>query len=111
MNLLLQQFDMTCDVNNFTVKLSETSKRLDASYHVAIAKTIIEHLQIYALEVLTISDSRISKEIILPGRFKRYMLKKGKVVCFSRAKVLWNLILLIKSICLFCSTKILFVNN
>lgn len=58
-------------VDTFSVRLSEMSGRLDASYHVPIVDAIIEHLKRYAEEVTTVGDPRISREVILPGRFKR----------------------------------------
>lgn len=58
-------------VDTFSVKLSDVVGRLDASYHVPIVDAIIAHLQKYAAEVTTIGDERISKDVILPGRFKR----------------------------------------
>lgn len=64
-------------VETFSVKLSDMAGRLDASYHVPIVDTIIEHLQKYAEEVTTIGDTRISKEVILPGRFKRVYVDEG----------------------------------
>lgn len=59
------------NVNAFSVKLSNLAGRADASYHLPIIDTIIEHLKKYAKEVTTIGDDRISKQIILAGVFKR----------------------------------------
>ena len=64
-------------VETFSVKLSEMTGRLDASYHIPIADAIIEHLNEYAKEVTTIGDKRISNEVILPGRFKRVYVDEG----------------------------------
>lgn len=58
-------------VNTFNVKLSESVGRLDASYYLPIVEAIEEHLQRNAKEVTRVSDVRISKDVILPGRFKR----------------------------------------
>ncbi|MBQ2612139.1 restriction endonuclease subunit S [bacterium] len=58
-------------VNTFSVKLSDLSGRVDASYHVPIVDAIIEHFNKYAAEVTTVGDERISKDIILAGVFKR----------------------------------------
>lgn len=38
---------------------------------------IIEHLKRYAEEVTTVGDPRISREVILPGRFKRVYVDEG----------------------------------
>lgn len=64
-------------VDTFSVKLSDMSGRLDASYHVPIVDAITEHLQKYAEEVTTVGDARVSKEVILPGRFKRVYVDEG----------------------------------
>lgn len=64
-------------VDTFSVKLSDMSSRLDASYHVPIVDAITEHLQKYAEEVTTVGDARVSKEVILPGRFKRVYVDEG----------------------------------
>lgn len=64
-------------VDTFSVKLSDMSGRLDASYHVPIVDAITEHLQKYAEAVTTVGDARVSKEVILPGRFKRVYVDEG----------------------------------
>ncbi len=69
-------------VDTFSVKLSDMAGRLDASYHVPIVDAIIAHLEKYAEEVTTIGDKRVSKNIILPGRFKRVYVDKGYGVTF-----------------------------
>lgn len=69
-------------VNTYSVKLSDMNGRLDASYHVPIVDTITTHLQQHAEEVTTIGDARISKEVILPGRFKRVYVEEGYGVPF-----------------------------
>ena len=69
-------------VDTFSVRLSKMSGRLDASYHVPLVDTIIEHLKRYAEEVTTVGDPRISREVILPGRFKRVYVDEGYGVPF-----------------------------
>lgn len=69
-------------VDTFSVKLSKMSGRLDASYHVPIVDAIIEHLKRYAEEVTTVGDPRISREVILPGRFKRVYVEEGYGIPF-----------------------------
>ena len=64
-------------VDTFSVRLSDWDGRLDASYHVPIAKTIMRHLEQYAEEVTTVGDERVSKAVVLPGRFKRVYVEKG----------------------------------
>lgn len=64
-------------VNTYNVKLSDINLRLDASYHVPIVNSIINHLKQHAEEVTNIGDQRISKAVILPGRFKRVYVDEG----------------------------------
>lgn len=64
-------------VDTFSVKLSETAGRIDASFHVPIVDAIVEHMKRYSAEVTTVGDKRISKDIILPGRFKRVYVEEG----------------------------------
>ncbi len=70
-------FKKNAPVETFSVKLSDMDYRLDASYHVPIVDTIVEHLNKYAEEVTSIGDRRISKAVILPGRFKRVYVDEG----------------------------------
>ncbi len=84
-------FDSTRDIDNYTVKLSQLSGRLDGSYHVPIVKAITEHLKIHSAEVTNIGDKRISQEIILPGRFKRVYVEEGKGRVFFGGKQMFQL--------------------
>lgn len=78
-------------VNAFSVKLSRLDGRADASYHLPLAGAIIEHLRKNAEEVTTIGDARISKDVVLPGRFKRVYVDKGYGRVFIGGKQLWEL--------------------
>ncbi len=73
----VKYFRRHAPVDTYCVKLSDMVGRLDASYHVPIVDAIIEHLQEHAAEVTTIGDSRISNEVVLPGRFKRVYVEEG----------------------------------
>ena len=75
-------YKKAASVDTFSVKLSNMSGRLDASYHVPIVDAIIEHLRQHAEEVTTVGDPRISREVILPGRFKRVYVDEGYGVPF-----------------------------
>lgn len=79
------------NVNTFSVKLSNLAGRVDASYHLPIVDTIVEHLKKYAKEVTTIGDERISSEVILPGRFKRVYVDEGYGRIFIGGKQLGEL--------------------
>lgn len=70
-------YKKNASVDTFSVKLSGMAGRIDASFHVPIADAIVEHMKQYAAEVTTVGDKRISKDIILPGRFKRVYVEEG----------------------------------
>ena len=70
-------FRKRADVDTFSVSLSSTAGRLDASYHIPLVDAIVEHLKQHAAEVTTVGDPRISKEVILPVRFKRVYVEEG----------------------------------
>jgi len=82
----VRKFNKKAEVNNYGVKLSDLSGRLDASYHLPIVNAINEHIKKYSEEVAVIGENRISKEIILPGRFKRIYVKKGQGQTFFSGK-------------------------
>lgn len=84
-------FSKQAPVDTFSVKLSDMAGRLDASYHVPIIGAITKHLREHAAEVTTVGDSRISKEVILPGRFKRIYVEEGYGRVFIGGKQLWEL--------------------
>lgn len=73
-------------VSTFGVKLSRMALRLDASYHVPAAAAIAAHLKRHAAQVTTVGDSRISRAVILPGRFKRIYVQEGYGVTFFSGK-------------------------
>jgi len=78
-------------VDTFSVKLSDMAGRADASYHVPIVDAIVDHLKAHAGRVTTVGGPRISKEVILPGRFKRVYVDEGHGVTFIGGKQLWEL--------------------
>lgn len=84
-------YKKSAPVDTFSVKLSNMAGRLDASYHVPIVDAITSHLRKYAEEVTTVGDKRISKEIILPGRFKRVYVDEGYGRIFIGGKQLYEL--------------------
>lgn len=89
--LKIDKYDNNAQINNFSIKLSEMSGRADASYHVPVVKAIINHIKQHAAEVTTIGDKRISKAIILPGRFKRVYVEEGQGRVFFGGKQLYEL--------------------
>lgn len=58
-------------IRNFKKSNSLLDHRFDASYHLPIVDKIILELKKTNLEIYSIGDKKITKDIILPGRFKR----------------------------------------
>jgi len=83
--------DKKSGIRSYEVKLSKLKGRLDAANHLPIVNTILKHLSKYAEEVVTLGDSRISRNIILPGRFKRVYVEEGQGVVFFGGKELFEL--------------------
>lgn len=86
-----EYFDTSSNLKNFSVRFSELSNRFEASFHVPIVKSIINHLKSHAEEVTTIGDPRISKKVILPGRFKRVYVEEGQGTVFFGGKQIYEL--------------------
>jgi len=86
-----ERHDNGVNVNAYSVKLSELAMRLDASYHLPIVKAITKHLCAHASEVTTVGDRRVSKTIILPGRFKRVYVEEGRGRVFIGGKQIHEL--------------------
>ena len=83
-----EQFNKTAGVLNYSVPSSELTNRLDGSYYVPIVKVIEQELAKMAREILNVGDSRISKSVILPSRFKRVYVEEGDgVVFFGGAQI------------------------
>lgn len=74
------------DINAFSVKLSNLSGRVDASYHIPVVNAIVAYLKKYAKEVTTIDDQRISSDVVLPARFKRVYVESDFGVRFLGGK-------------------------
>lgn len=84
-------FDRSAGLRNFTVNLSDLAGRLEGSYHVPIVDAILFQLKKKAKEITIIGDSRISKQVILPGRFARIYVEEGQGTVFFGGKQLFEL--------------------
>ncbi len=78
-------------LRSFSVKVSNLEGRLEATYHTPIVSNILSHISKYASEVTTLGDPRISRNIILPGRFKRVYVEAGQGMAFFGGKQLLEL--------------------
>lgn len=84
-------FRKNAGVDTFSVRLRQLAGRADASYHVPIVNAIVEKMRENASEITTIGDPRISRKVILPGRFKRIYVGKGYGRVFIGGKQLHEL--------------------
>lgn len=91
LKLTAEQFDETSNVLNYLVPVSSIDNRLDGSYHTPLARTITQHLKSYSKELVSVGNSRISQEVILPGRFKRVYVKRGNGTTFIGGKQILEL--------------------
>lgn len=85
-----EAFSYSKEINSFSAKLSNLDGRLEASYHVPITQTIEKHIAKKA-ELVKLNDERITKKIILPGRFKRVYVEKGNGKVFLGGKEIGQL--------------------
>lgn len=77
--------------SNDTVKLSQLAGRLDAAYHAPIIDAIMHCLNKEAAEITTVGDPRISKRVVLPGRFARVYVEEGQGIPFFGGKQIHHL--------------------
>lgn len=78
-------------IRAFTIKASQLDARFDVSYHLPEISETISLISRNADEVTTLGDSRITSDIILPGRFKRIYVDKAKGIPFFGGKQLLQL--------------------
>lgn len=79
------------EVRNYTTRLSNLQFRLDSSFHVPHTKEILNVLAKNSLKIKKLGDPAVSKEIILPGRFKRVYVNKENGTPFLGGKQLLEL--------------------
>ena len=84
-------YEKDAEVDTFSVPLRRLAGRLDASYHVPVVDAVMEYLEQNAAEVTTIGDPHISREVILPGRFKRVYVDEGHGRVLIGGKQLYEL--------------------
>jgi len=84
--LVPHYFDQCDKLRNYTVNLSDLAGRLDGSYHIPLVDTILRQLEKGAKEITRIGDTRISKRIILPGRFTRVFVPEGQGAVYFTGK-------------------------
>jgi type I restriction enzyme S subunit len=85
-------FGDNTDVTTYTIPASKLNSRLDGSYHVPIVDAIVNHISKHAVSVVTVSDKKISKDVILPGRFKRVYVEEDNGIPFFGGKQIYELV-------------------
>lgn len=90
-DILPENFIQEVDLLNYQVKLSNVKNRFDASFHIPLVDSILNHLAKTAKEVTTLGNKRISSKIVLPGRFKRVYVEEGQGVVFIGGKQIYEL--------------------
>lgn len=76
---------------SFSVKVSDLNQRLEANYHNLSAQAVTAHLHSHTARVLTLGDKTLTKNIILPGRFKRIYVSEKQGVPFIGGKEILEL--------------------
>lgn len=77
--------------NNFIINANKLERRIDASYHLPVIEEVLKIIPKNAKEILRLGDKRISKDVVLPGRFKRVYVEKEKGLPFIGGKQLTTL--------------------
>ena len=90
-DLKLDLLTETTGAQMYSVKQSRLGGRLDASYHTPLVKAILAEISKNAAELTNVGDSRISRDIILPGRFKRFYVDEGEGRVFIGGKQIQEL--------------------
>jgi type I restriction enzyme S subunit len=78
-------------LDNYSVKLSSVLGRFDAVFHRPVIRYISQTLFDNSKEVTFVGDSRISKQVVLPGRFARVYVEEGQGVPFFGGKQIHQL--------------------
>lgn len=89
--LKTKQFDKSAEYQNHVVRLSELNGRFESTYHKPLVRAIVDHISKHAAEVTEVGNARISKGVLLPGRFKRVYVEEGQGIVFFGGKELLHL--------------------
>ena len=86
-----ENFKKDVQIKNFSVPLNFLDYRFDVSYHLPIINSIIDLLLDHADQVVTLGSEDISKNVILPGRFKRTYVSEENGTVFLGGKQIYEL--------------------
>jgi type I restriction enzyme, S subunit len=90
-NLNIELFDNNSDILNFVIPANFLENRLDSSFHHPEVNSIMDLLLDNAKTILSVCDGKISKNIILPGRFKRIYVDEDNGTVFLGGKQIFEL--------------------
>lgn len=89
--LKTEYFDNSVELRNYTTKLSDLRLRFDGSFHIPIVKQVETALKKNAKQLIKLSDSTLTKDIVLPGRFSRTYVDAENGVQFLGGRDLFQL--------------------
>jgi type I restriction enzyme, S subunit len=89
--LQTEYFDDSVELRNYTTKLSDLRLRFDGSFHIPIVKQVETALKKNAKQLIKLSDSTLTKNIVLPGRFSRTYVDAENGVQFLGGRDLFQL--------------------
>lgn len=75
----------------FSVNVADLNRRLEANYHNPLAQAITQHLHKHAAQILELGDKQLTKNIALPGRYKRFYVDEKQGVPFLGGKEILEL--------------------
>jgi type I restriction enzyme S subunit len=90
-DIKLKEYEPNAGVSNWIVSSQDLEDRLDGSFYNPLAKAIEGLLTSSKYDVLKIADRKVTKEVILPGRFKRIYVEDGFGVPFLGGKEIGTL--------------------
>lgn len=90
-DLKTEYFDNSVELRNYTTKLSDLRLRFDGSFHIPIVKQVEVALKKNAKQLIKLSDSTLTKDIVLPGRFSRTYVDAENGVQFLGGRDLFQL--------------------
>lgn len=85
------QFDENLSVKNFSISSKQLNERLDAAYHDPIIEAIDKLIHLAGAENVPLGDKRLSRKVILPGRFKRVYVEKDSGTVFLGGKQIYEI--------------------
>lgn len=85
-----EAFSYSKDINSFSTKLSDLNGRLEGNYHLPLVD-VIEKYSSKNANLIKLNSEKITKKIILPGRFKRVYVEKGNGKIFLGGKEIGQL--------------------